>query len=245
MAEIYTQARWTLVSLGLHDIFSQRVYSAMKSYDKAHNVRMTSLLSSQAVKELFGAFIEVTGRSYWQRLWVYQELILSKDLVLLCGRDVATWASFAGLLHEFELCMGGLGSLPSSFKHSYLSFRALVKDQPGYHSVIDVRDKRSGNGGLNEELDIYRLLEATSLRKCSNIQDRVFAVMRLVQWPHNFRAMSVSYHKEPLDIAWDVLKHYPSYDGNEMYSILSLIRGLQLSADDLAVNREKLGKFQG
>lgn len=158
----------------------------------------------------------------------------------MCGRDVVAWASFAALLREFDECFGHTELLvnpilPCAHWHSIMSISLC---HPGFQTLKDIRDKRSDSVGLGPNLDLYQILEATCGRGCLDLRDRVFGVMKLVQWPPDVDAIEVNYQQATFQVAIDVLHHYSPQSGNAVKSAVTLAKSLQIDPGDNTLDRE-------
>lgn len=46
------------------------------------------------------AILALWNRSYWKRVWVVQEVLLAKDIIVICGARSCLWQSFLDALHR-------------------------------------------------------------------------------------------------------------------------------------------------
>lgn len=85
MKQIYSSATATRVWLGPADFESDRVYTLIKKL-----VTGSGLLEQRLEGEYFGrsdvtAFKEVFARAWWRRVWILQEVVVAKQVLLQCG----------------------------------------------------------------------------------------------------------------------------------------------------------------
>lgn len=106
------------------------------------------------------AICELCERPYWKRLWVFQELKLAREVVLLCANVSLPWASF-------EACRGAI---------SRLRFRMNSKIPA---RMIDMRTRQEC-----VYTPLWSLLEATRDMLCKDPRDRAYALLSMATEGH-------------------------------------------------------------
>lgn len=103
------------------------------------------------------ALARLLRRSYWERAWIVQELILGRDITVHCGRETVSWSY--------------LVALASSVWREY--FEGTVIDKLFEHKLILTQGRMS----LLEILSLY------PNRKCQEPRDQVYSLLSLDSTP--------------------------------------------------------------
>jgi hypothetical protein len=110
-------------------------------------------------------------RPYWKRLWIVQETMLAKDIILLCGQTLRTWLEFEKILSRAGYWTGvGIARLPGCVafyrRHAYAditsdfrTFRNISNFLGAVDELecVDPRDKVFGLLGLLAKSDTAAL----------------------------------------------------------------------------------------
>ncbi|KAF2426252.1 HET-domain-containing protein [Tothia fuscella] len=104
----------------------------------------------------------VLHASYWRRVWMQQELLLSSKLLLMSGASMTTWGHMLSGLPGYE-------TLTGQADRSLLSLMDLMFDT----SVLAKTPARN--------LELPAALNRFSPLHCSDPRDRVFGIMSLVK----------------------------------------------------------------
>jgi hypothetical protein len=126
----------------------------------------------------------VCKRSYWTRLWVIQEIGLSKDLRVCIGRSSRPWDTFLRCLNHHRH--------DSDFDYAYGLINNLDEKRKGRH--------RSENG-------LEKLLEDFKYAGCKDPRDKIYGLLGLA---HDCQDGSIGVdHTKPLfGLYTDVLKWF-------------------------------------
>lgn len=107
MGDIYKSAQNVIVWLGKKDEFTEDALTAMKRLsripeDKYPHVKITDWYDQEAVLRKLGTLplfythwlglVAFLNRPWFKRAWVAQETILARNVVVICGRAVISWA---------------------------------------------------------------------------------------------------------------------------------------------------------
>jgi hypothetical protein len=162
MSRIYLQANFVLSWLGYEAEDSSLAlsfpYIAPGSYhlEDTHRDAVTALCR----------------RPYWKRLWIVQETMLAKDIILLCDRTLCTWLEFGEILRRagYWTGVGITTRLPACVafyrRHAYAdissdfrTFRNISNflGPVGELECVDPRDRVFGLLGLLAKSDTATL----------------------------------------------------------------------------------------
>lgn len=124
---------------------------------------------------------------YWQRLWIVQEVLLSRHLVVRCGKYQIPWieveklSTFFTPLGRLGFSFGqGRGTIVVDTRRKWLEQQPSAAPADGRSTELFERDASTpapGRGG-------FSLLEALRLfmsHDCFDVRDKVFGIMGLVR----------------------------------------------------------------
>lgn len=164
MDRIFSYASQTIIWLGLNLILGH-IFVPPDMWAQPHDT-------------LLEAFLRV---NYWIRLWIIQEIILSKDIIVLSALGTATWSQIE--------------------KHMLQNSRVYSEHQ-AWHLMLN-RKKALSNP--NQQLRIRNWTEATLLTqtsKCERKQDRIYGMLGLI---HPSIRVEVNYQNSIEKVFVDVL----------------------------------------
>jgi hypothetical protein len=186
MADIYKRASRVYVWLGRFDEIAEAVMEALKRhrreriYDSYHVHWLERKVSHERIEEQKNNITAATndrnwtkaltgpalqhffGNPYWTRLWIVQEIMLAKDILIMCGKTLLPWKD----LRHF--CTYGQDSLPLDAKQAvpeqvlWLAQHDSSAIRYTYQDLLrafctnvceDPRDKIYGLQGLVREID--------------------------------------------------------------------------------------------
>jgi hypothetical protein len=171
MDYIYTRASTVLIWLGCGAAEVEKTFAEINSYK--------DWLVKVSTKEK--KYCDwVCKRSYWTRLWVIQEIGLSKNLRVCIGRSSRPWDDFLRCLN----------------RHSSGNFHYE-------NDLINNLDrKRKGRHGSENNLE--KLLEDFQYARCKDPRDKIYGLLGLA---HDCQdgSIEVDYTKSPFGLYTDVL----------------------------------------
>ena len=200
MAAVYSMARQVIVWLGPE---SQNSTLALRALDHLgsqvrvdwNTLKMTSVLTRQLITQFDETFddetwksaVHLLGRPWFERLWVWQEVRLAKEVCLFCGNEGLPWESLrramlylhpapkpAGFVHLIERC------------YKLVSYRDYV-------------------AGVFDNLD--HILERSRSASCSDPRDKIFAVLSLAR-KDDTHGLDPDYSKPAEAVFQDLVLHY-------------------------------------
>lgn len=186
MGDIYLQAEYVIAWLG-PSADESRV--AMRCLKEAGCLSMWEFrLEPQELDALVAFF----NRPYWQRLWIVQEFILPKKILLLCGHSLITLCGKKGL-ERIE------------------AIRRAIRLRFAEPPVADDLLKARQGWELNQEAaDIHRLVSQFKNHGCEKREDRIFALLALfrlgtLNWKFDYPRMTADYGIPPERLFYRVL----------------------------------------
>ncbi|KAF4438881.1 HET-domain-containing protein [Fusarium austroafricanum] len=178
MREIYSRARQVLVWLGQGDEISRKAFSHL-----LHGPRFS------VSRELIGFDLGIPYRTrynfivdwmylkgllerpWFRRLWVLQEVAYGKKVVLIAGEERVDWGRFAR-------------SVERLYRTGLLLDESSEKSLAGAVAVIEMENIRHSKklaqiGKSQTHRSLLSVLLATSSGECSDIRDKIYAVLNL------------------------------------------------------------------
>lgn len=194
MKEIYSQAAFVFTWLGpstaLNALAFQTIQHVIAS---AHDQPLQLLLGSQAQSALLALF----RNPYWTRLWIVQEILLAKDVVIMCGDTLCQWTALTEFFRHIRAI-----SLSSRDDTVHASLDPMLTS-PANHIVAN-RDI-----WLSQEVRSYKLAELLVMwpgQECEDPRDRVFGLLGLLSQQPGM-VFSADYSMTTIEVFRHVLTH--------------------------------------
>jgi hypothetical protein len=202
MAQIYSKTRRVVVWLGPEANSSS---IAIECFEKiASSVEVNWL--TQTMRSLSGedaswadkgqappfsdgelrAISDFLGRSWFERLWIWQEVRLApRDTLVICGFQSITWQSIKTAIY----CMHFKPLLADGNAETLRGRISAV-----YQLCFGVSDR------------LYAALVATKKCECTDPRDRIYALLSLLQIAENSDGIRPNYRKSALEVWKDALE---------------------------------------
>ena len=152
---------------------------------------------------LWPALVDLYKGPWYDRLWVRQEVILAKDIDVLCGNRSMPWVTFASFatkmsrLLPFAL-LDGFDARP----HDCSSDSTTARD-PGF-TDIHVMDAMRRNEAEGRKTPFWRYLSMGQNCKVTNPLDRIYGLLGLLASEDLVRCIDNRYDWEP----WQGYLHF-------------------------------------
>ncbi|KAB8298038.1 hypothetical protein EYC80_001810 [Monilinia laxa] len=164
MAKIYTKASSVLLWLGPEADGSNEAMEAIKTGSDS------IIQCEKQVKSLF-------RRNYWSRLWILQEILIGKNILVLCGSKSVSWR---GLVTLF---------LPPRYESGDKPWKPSISiDSVALSLILEKTSPSNGNQRLSYMLDTFAGLQ------CEDSRDKVYGLLSLVR---SSGTIPVDYSKSP------------------------------------------------
>jgi hypothetical protein len=135
------------------------------------------------------AFRELSYRSYWRRMWIIEEILLPRRLLLMCGTRIISWADWFCKACLPSKDSGDIFGLPW----------AIPRDSPAF-ALLSERDaylQKQTLGPLDEALTKFRASLST------RYHDKIYALLGLTTTGH---LVEVDYDSTKIDLLYAVLR---------------------------------------
>lgn len=196
--------------LSFHRQMFRDIYQA-----EAGSLPEQSDLDDDMLHEEFNWLRPLYAQPYWRRVWIVQELVLAKAVIICCGDKSIDFDDIYGLSPDW-------GSFEQGFDTA--TYQMLKDHSRGWNTIRTIHGHRQRRKvvewGMGEEApyiksikmsergDVAMLDEVVGVyarhHECSCLKDRVYGFHELVsQWKEN---LVVDYKRSDLEIFLDVAK---------------------------------------
>ncbi|CAI9633393.1 unnamed protein product [Alternaria burnsii] len=225
MGKIYSQAYEVLVWLGRSTLLTAELLYNMHGLEVDENYRLawkTEIDSFE--KERMQSDLEYLCRfEYWERLWVVQEYLLAKDVIIWCGADSFDPEKIKWLVYV-------------EFKERHLAESCAIQ-------LLQGRKVRNVHA---EQLSLKRHLDDFGIRmKCADVRDRVYGLLALINKEERKKlGIRPDYSLSPLGLFLNLisaLRESGSYEPDELLDYVETLRlalGLPLSVVATVIRQE-------
>ena len=223
MGLIFEAASVVFVSLGPHDNASEHLFKTIQKgpiNEQGWFDFVDSLLhefGNDYLSALCAKFYNLSCRPYWRRLWIAQEFLSARDVVLLCGVDTLHWLR----LHGFGREMGTYFQLEYKPRNTtYYNFMGLV---------LAMRKSASTRGGFT----FGSLLENFRQNECSNVLDRIFALNYMVtRYVDAVKPITVDYNLCTIELVRRCVEYMRKQANEAPRTMRTLLERLELGSTD-------------
>lgn len=111
------------------------------------------------------AILALWNRSYWKRVWIVQEVLLAKDIIVICGDRSCPWQAFLDTLHRAHD-----SRIMPSRSQDYMR-------QTPARRIIQHKAKWNTNGWRRT---LHYLIETYSEMEAADTRDKVYGLLGLV-----------------------------------------------------------------
>ncbi|RBQ81007.1 hypothetical protein FVER14953_20516 [Fusarium verticillioides] len=155
-------------------------------------------------EQINGEVRELLDRPWWRRTWIIQEVVLAKNIQIICGEDVITWDAVASLFKRLKWTQGEVRVFDVK-----LSDRNIFPDQmynfiSGYHQKWHSNDRR---------LDLLDVLYQFRTLECTVAHDRIYGFLGIVH-PNVATKISPDYHLDAPQVYRDFARTMIQVTGN-------------------------------
>ncbi|UPL02194.1 hypothetical protein LCI18_013128 [Fusarium solani-melongenae] len=147
-----------------------------------------------------GSLGQLLERPWFRRLWVLQEVALANHVTLMAGDSRISWDSFASLIHRVHRS----GSSQRDFSATaQISVKAVIE--------IESTRRSMQSSAARHQRPLLSVLLATSSGECSDIRDKIFAVLALADdydLDRDTDDLSPNYHLSPHEVFKKLARWY-------------------------------------
>jgi prepilin-type processing-associated H-X9-DG protein len=187
MKDIYQRAHSTIVWLGEAAQHSSMAFGLIKAWaNGANDLDMFVKECPFAFKkQMWQALFKLVERPWFTRVWVYQEYVVSKNIVFLCGPDTMTFGVFSYGRAVWKHVAAHNLPVGVGKEHIGLLVRAELKQMQRLDFLKETYVKRQEAKKKNEHLegertpDLPFLLHLTGNLDATDSRDKLYALLGL------------------------------------------------------------------
>jgi hypothetical protein len=132
------------------------------------------------VLAIWQAVGKILAQPYCRRRWVYQEVVLARDAVVMCGAKTAVWKNFLGLPLALYQVVRKLDDIPLD---RWEVMQAAKLD------TISKFKRSSGDGEAEAKpWTMLELLQTTQEMECTEHKDHIFSLLGVASDRDSFPA---------------------------------------------------------
>lgn len=183
MKKVYSSAANVLVWLGPEADDSELAISLIKAWavwgdndddatiEGADFVAMVKAMSNPFGKEAWLAARKLFARPYWRRMWIFQELIFAKHVLVFCGSNKFSWSELGrAQLAWVQLSRPAFHGLVDSTAQRLVTLTDFNATSPIFlRGLLQKNDKRCE--------DISSLMNLTISRLADDPRDKIYALL--------------------------------------------------------------------
>lgn len=235
MSSIYMGAAGVIVWLGADQCLG-RVFDHFNLYEvetELNNRELRSLTWDLVTfgaddTELATAFYLLMTNPYWWRVWVVQELVLSKAALLVDGDKCVAWDKLAGIPEAVRWGAGQKSRAATSLctntvlTSAFFDLYALRKEHK------DLQQSIVGEG-MQVLHDISRLIPIIRNSESNDFRDKIYGLLGLVKTGANF---TVNYSIDIYDLFCTAWTHFRLWETDKEVTKL-LAKALNVRGEEL------------
>lgn len=180
MASIYEEAASVIVWLGDESEDSGLAMSTVEEWGGPQLNEERYLLEKIRADGFdaarWSAVDNLFSRPYWQRRWVFQEILLGHNVQVRCGSDTVAWDKFQGLEEAWYQVLRKVdGLLPIT-----VAQEDAIKDS-NIRALVPFTNSDETDKWKKSKRTMTAMLENTAHFKCSDPKDHLFSIMSLAK----------------------------------------------------------------
>jgi hypothetical protein len=166
----------------------------------------------------------LNGRSYWNRLWVVQEIANDQEVEVWCGRRSMGWDTFRYLPYNSKL------SRPEG--NSYDRFWKMFGNSGAYKIMnqrLSTRDATRRLGFERSDTSFLNLMETFRSFECTDPGDKVYALLSLTTIDKDMPLPTPDYSKSVSEVYNETVRAIISYTAD--LAVLCMSKSFQGTAE--------------
>lgn len=197
MRKIYTQAKTTFVWLGPAADDSEKAINFIASTD---NIKVADpKLRIEDISPPWDALQALFARSWWSRVWVIQEVLLSKHIIAKCGHQEIPFETFSRLAFKEHLLRRRMRN-DSTFEDQYktTSRWTFIPPTIPFYKILANWPFTRNEVQIVKGLSFWEAIKATLSFSSTMPRDKVYGILGLCT-PYDREAVKVDYTQQKTD----------------------------------------------
>jgi hypothetical protein len=198
MKDIFSTASLVIAWLGARTEESALVFDEIREIRYLKNIEVRESLSknSHQRRQLF------FDRPYWERMWVVQEFLLARDILLLCGAQGVSWSNFKKYLDIIYFALSPLKPMDTS--EHWEEYGISQSAAALYYQRLGLKH----TSGFFSKATLDSLIETFYNGRCTDPRDRVFALLGLINVSNgSSTVLLANYTITPTQLYYQTLNH--------------------------------------
>ena len=175
MKQIYLTAKRVLVWLGPHHGDSDKAIEFLSFVSRncpmGHEAEWFQvLLRSPMVIQQWNALTRMLWRVWWTRIWVVQEIVLAKELEIMCGNEILSWT-------DLDYAMSNISeALDATWKNvQVFGGLTIVRDRvKAITRLVGLRKRK-------DELNVLTILDTAGGNESTDQRDKIFGLLGIIE----------------------------------------------------------------
>jgi len=145
-----------------------------------------------------GEIRELLDRPWWKRVWIVQEVVLARKIVLMCGPETIPWEKIEDGVARFQT----RSTYAHGRNHALLQGEGVLANPTTYFPddiYRTIKALRTRLAASPNALDVFEVLNRLRLLHCSKPYDRIYGFLGIVP-PHVASNIKPDY-SSPMSIA--------------------------------------------
>lgn len=195
-------------SLVTSAMFSPRVRGILR--EQLKTMAFFETVAQEEIPKLVMAIHTLSARNYFTRLWIIQEILLAREVIVYCGESSIPYPDVLD-------CMSDLVVYCSD---------ARLEDRPYDHSDQLTLSKGFSNiqnvwhYWPTEGMSLVSLIDYFAESQCAETRDRIYGVLALVDW-QGLLPLVPDYKKSTYEIALQIISYMRPLDDGNMNAVSS------------------------
>jgi hypothetical protein len=175
MKEIYSSARQVIVWLGPQNGDSDKALELLTFVSKncpvGHEAEwFRVLLRSPPATLQWNALTRLFWRVWWSRIWIVQEVVLAKDVVVFCGTASLSWTDLDyGIANIAE-------ALDDTWKTTQVfGGLSIVRDRVKAIARLTLLRRR------RDDFSTLRIIDSVGGNECANQRDKIYGLLGMIK----------------------------------------------------------------
>ncbi|CZR70285.1 uncharacterized protein PAC_20187 [Phialocephala subalpina] len=190
MGKIYKEATTVIIWLGEddNDESSSYMFNQLNVKSNLENLGATMRIKPIWHGWKFHAFEKVCQREYWSRLWIIQEVVLARKIMIQCGGFTLIWEIFSQALFSIKLLydkdIGKSKTVEQAIKQAAIQFASWdLKMIYQFHAIINsvafrlCQERRHEMEALDRGgRSVLELVKRYKDSNCVDVRDKIFGL---------------------------------------------------------------------
>jgi hypothetical protein len=198
MKDIFSTASLVIAWLGDRTEESALLFDEIREIRSLEKKEVREFLSKNSDQRRQFFF----DRPYWERMWVVQEFLLARDILLLCGTQGVSWSNFKEYLDIVHFVLSFY--MPMDSSESWEKYGISQSATALYYQRLWLKHA----SGLLSKTTLDSLIETFYNGRCTDPRDRVFALLGLTNVSNgSSTVLLANYTITPTQVYYRTLNH--------------------------------------